>query len=133
MEATRIAIFRGKQIRRHWDDSQHSWFFSVVDVVAALTDSKNPAVYWRVLKKRLKDEGADQTVTKCNAFKMPAADGKLRLTDMADTETMFRLIQSIPSPKAEEEFERPGKYIVACRVQDNLGGEAIKTKEVHIE
>jgi methylphosphotriester-DNA--protein-cysteine methyltransferase len=72
-----------------------------VDVITALTDSENPAVYWRVLKKRLKDEGADQTVTKCNAFKMPAADGKMRLTDMADTETMFRLIQSIPSPKAE--------------------------------
>jgi hypothetical protein len=100
METT-IAVFRGKQIRRHWDDNRHSWFFSVVDVVSALTDSENPAVYWRVLKKRLKDEGADQTVTKCNAFKMPAADGKLRLTDMADTEAMFRIIQSIPSPKAE--------------------------------
>jgi len=100
METT-IAVFRGNQIRRHWDDNRRSWFFSVVDVVAALTDSKNPAVYWRVLKKRLRDEGADQTVTKCNAFKMPAADGKMRLTDMADTETMFRLIQSVPSPKAE--------------------------------
>ncbi len=101
METTKIAVFRGKQIRRHWDDNRQSWFFSVVDVVSALTDSENPPVYWRVLKKRLKDEGADQTVTKCNAFKMPAADGKLRLTDMADTETMFRIIQSIPSPKAE--------------------------------
>ena len=100
METT-IAVFRGKQIRRHWDDNRRSWFFSVVDVIAALTDSENPAVYWRVLKKRLKDEGADQTVTKCNAFKMLAVDGKMRLTDMADTETMFRLIQSIPSPKAE--------------------------------
>jgi len=100
METT-IAVFRGNQIRRHWDDNRRSWFFSVVDVVAALTDSKNPAVYWRVLKKRLRDEGADQTVTKCNAFKMPAADGKMRLTDMADTETMFRIIQSVPSPKAE--------------------------------
>ena len=98
---TTIAVFRGNQIRRHWDDNRRSWFFSVVDVVAALTDSKNPAVYWRVLKKRLRDEGADQTVTKCNAFKMPAADGKMRLTDMADTETMFRIIQSVPSPKAE--------------------------------
>ena len=101
METTKIAVFKGKEIRRHWDDSQHSWFFSVVDVIAALTESENPAVYWRVLKKRLKDEGADQTVTKCNGFKMPAADGKMRLTDMADTETMFRIIQSIPSPKAE--------------------------------
>jgi len=101
METTKIAVFKGKQIRRHWDDNRQSWFFSVVDVASALTDSENPAVYWRVLKKRLKDEGADQTVTKCNAFKMHAADGKLRLTDMADTETMFRIIQSIPSPKAE--------------------------------
>jgi prophage antirepressor-like protein len=101
METTKIAVFRGKQIRRYWDDNRHSWFFSVVDIITALTDSENPAVYWRVLKKRLKDEGADQTVTKCNAFKMPAADGKMRLTDVADTETMFRLIQSIPSPKAE--------------------------------
>jgi len=101
METTKIAVFKGKQIRRRWDDSRHSWSFSVVDVVAALTDSENPPVYWRVLKKRLKDEGADQTVTKCNAFKMPAADGKMRLTDMADTETMFRIIQSVPSPKAE--------------------------------
>jgi len=100
METT-IAVFKGKEIRRHWDDNRHSWFFSVVDVVAALTDSENPAVYWRVLKKRLKDEGSDQTVTKCNAFKMLAADGKMRLTDIADTETMFRIIQSIPSPKAE--------------------------------
>jgi len=88
-------------IRRRWDDNRHSWFFSVVDVISALTDSENPGVYWRVLKKRLKDEGADQTVTKCNALKMPAADGRMRLTDMADTETMFRVIQSIPSPKAE--------------------------------
>jgi len=101
METTKIAVFKGKQIRRHWDDNRQSWFFSVVDVASALTDSENPAVYWRVLKKRLRDEGADQTVTKCNAFKMPAADGKMRLTDMADTETMFRIIQSIPSPKAE--------------------------------
>ena len=72
METTKIAVFKGKEIRRYWDDNQHSWFFSVVDVITALTDSENPAVYWRVLKKRLKDEGADQTVTKCNAFKMPA-------------------------------------------------------------
>jgi len=114
---TKIAVFRGKQIRRHWDDNRHSWFFSVVDVVSALTDSENPAVYWRVLKKRLKDEGADQTVTKCNAFKMPAADGKLRLTDMADTETMFRLIQSIPSPKAEP-FKRWLARVGYERVQE---------------
>ena len=115
METTKIAIFRGKQIRKaiHKDE----WLFSVVDVIAALTDSENPAVYWRVLKKRLKDEGADQTVTKCNAFKMPAADGKMRLTDMADTETMFRLIQSIPSPKAEP-FKRWLAKVGYERVQE---------------
>jgi len=117
METTKIAVFKGKEIRRHWDDNRHSWFFSVVDVITALTDSENPAVYWRVLKKRLKDEGADQTVTKCNAFKMPAADGKMRLTDMADTETMFRLIQSIPSPKAEP-FKRWLAKVGYERVQE---------------
>jgi len=117
METTKIAVFRGKQIRRHWDDNRHSWFFSVVDVITALTDSGNPAVYWRVLKKRLKDEGADQTVTKCNALKMLAADGKMRLTDMADTETMFRLIQSIPSPKAEP-FKRWLAKVGYERVQE---------------
>ena len=95
------AIFQGKQIRRVWDEKQEKWYFSVVDVVAALSESKNPAVYWRVLKKRLLEEGGNQTVTKCNGFKLPAADGKIRLTDMADTETMFRIIQSIPSPNAE--------------------------------
>jgi len=78
METTKIAVFRGRQIRRHWDDNRQIWSFSAVDVISALTDSENPAVYWRVLKKRLKDEGADQTVTKCNAFKMTAADGKAR-------------------------------------------------------
>ena len=117
METTKIAVFKGKEIRRHWDDNRHSWFFSVVDVITALTDSENPAVYWRVLKKRLKDEGADQTVTKCNAFKMLAADGKMRLTDMADTETMFRLIQSIPSPKAEP-FKRWLARVGYERVQE---------------
>jgi len=116
METT-IAVFRGNQIRRHWDDNRRGWFFSVVDVIAALTDSENPPVYWRVLKKRLKDEGSDQTVTKCNAFKMPAADGKMRLTDMADTETMFRIIQSIPSPKAEP-FKRWLARVGYERVQE---------------
>jgi hypothetical protein len=96
-----IVLFNQKQIRRFYDEEKERWYFSVVDIVEILTDSENPAVYWRVLKKRLKDEGSDQTVTKCNGFKMLAADGKMRLTDIADTETMFRIIQSIPSPKAE--------------------------------
>jgi len=98
---SQIALFEGKKIRRSWDEKTEKWFFSVVDVVAVLSDSDNPPVYWRVLKKRLLDEGSNETVTKCNGLKMVAADGKMRVTDMADTETMFRIIQSIPSPKAE--------------------------------
>jgi hypothetical protein len=96
-----IAIFEGKKIRRLWNEEKEIWYFAVVDVVAAITESENPQVYWRVLKKRLIDEGSGETVTKCNALKMLAADGKMRLTDAADTETMLRLIQSIPSPNAE--------------------------------
>jgi hypothetical protein len=96
-----LAIFEGKQIRRHWDDARELWYFSVVDVISALADSRNPQVYWRVLKKRLLDEGSSETVTKCNALKMIAPDGKKRFTDCADTETMFRIIQSIPSKNAE--------------------------------
>lgn len=96
-----IAIFEGKQIRRHWDEGKELWYFAVVDVIATLTNSDNPQVYWRVLKKRLIDEGSNETVTKCNALKMIAPDGKMRLTDTADTEVILRLIQSIPSPKAE--------------------------------
>jgi len=96
-----IAIFEGSQIRRHWDDERELWYFSIVDVVQSLTGSDNPQVYWRVLKKRLIDEGSNETVTKCNGLKMIAEDGKMRLTDVADTETMLRLIQSVPSPKAE--------------------------------
>lgn len=96
-----LAIFEGKQIRRHWDDRSEKWFFSVVDVISALTRSGNPQVYWRVMKKRLIDEGSVGTVTKCNGLKMVAPDGKMRLTDAADTEVMLRLVQSIPSPNAE--------------------------------
>ncbi len=96
-----IAFFEGNRIRRHWDEEKELWYFSVVDVITALTDSSNPQVYWRVLKKRLLDEGSDETVTNCNGLKMIAPDGKMRLTDVADTEVMLRIIQSIPSPKAE--------------------------------
>ena len=96
-----LTIFKGREIRRIWDEEKELWYFSVVDIIAALTDSGNPQVYWRVLKKRLIDEGSSETVTKCNGLKMVASDGKMRLTDVADTETALRLIQSIPSPKAE--------------------------------
>ena len=95
-----IQLFENKRIRTAWDEEKEEWYFSVVDVVAVLTDSPNPQTYWRVLKKRLKDEG-NETVTSCNALKMTAADGKRRLTDVADTEQLLRIIQSIPSPKAE--------------------------------
>ena len=93
-------LFEDRKIRTVWDDKEEKWYFSIVDVVAVLTDSENPQTYWRVLKNRLKKEG-NQTVTNCNALKLRAADGKMRLTDIADTEQLFRLIQSIPSPKAE--------------------------------
>ena len=95
-----IQLFEDKQVRTVWDAEQEKWFMSIVDVVSVLTESPNPQVYWRVLKKRLKDEG-NETVTNCNGLKMLASDGKMRMTDVADTEQLFRLIQSIPSPKAE--------------------------------
>lgn len=95
-----IQVFEDKKVRTLWDAEQEKWYLAIVDVVAALTNSPNPQVYWRVLKKRLRDEG-NETVTNCNALKMEAPDGKMRMTDVADTEQLFRLIQSIPSPKAE--------------------------------
>ncbi|MCC6186853.1 MAG: Bro-N domain-containing protein, partial [Chitinophagaceae bacterium] len=95
-----IQLFEDKKVRTLWDAEQEQWYFSIVDVIAILSESPNPQVYWRVMKKRLKDEG-HETVTICNGLKMLAADGKNRMTDVADTEQLFRLIQSIPSPKAE--------------------------------
>jgi methylphosphotriester-DNA--protein-cysteine methyltransferase len=95
-----LALFEEKQVRRAWNQVEEKWYFAIVDVIAILTGSDNPQVYWRVMKKRLSDEG-NETVTNCNALKMTAADGKQRLTDVADTEQLLRLIQSIPSPKAE--------------------------------
>lgn len=95
-----IAIFEGSKIRRQWDEEKELWLFSVIDIVAVLSQSSNPRNYWKVLKNRLKKEGSE-LVTKCNQLKMPFSDGKFYLTDVADTETVFRLIQSIPSPNAE--------------------------------
>jgi len=95
-----IKIFEQKEVRTLWDEDAEKWFISVVDVIAVLTESVNPTAYWRKLKQRLKEEG-NETVTNCHGLKMKAADGKMRLTDVADTEQIFRLIQSIPSPKAE--------------------------------
>ena len=95
-----IQLFEGNKVRIVWDEEQEKYYFSVVDIVQVLTGSDNPQVYWRVLKKRLLDEG-NETVTNCNALKLPAADGKRRLTDVADLQGIFRIIQSIPSKKAE--------------------------------
>ena len=95
-----IQVFDDRKVRTVWDRETEEWYFSVVDVVGVLTDSIDPRTYWKVLKNRLKKEG-NETVTNCNRFKMQAADGKLRLTDVATAEQMFRIIQSIPSPKAE--------------------------------
>ena len=95
-----IKVFEDKKIRTQWNANEEDWYFSVVDVVEALTDSLNPQTYWRVLKKRLKDEG-NETVTNCNALKMIAKDGKSRLTDVVNTKDLLRLVQSIPSKKAE--------------------------------
>ena len=95
-----IQLFDEKKVRTVWDDEEEKWYFSIVDTVAVLTDSIDPTAYWRKLKQRLKAEG-NETVTNCHGLKMIAPDGKMRQTDVADTEQLFRLIQSIPSPKAE--------------------------------
>lgn len=97
---TKIQLFDNAKIRVAWDDEKEKYFFSVVDVLHVLTDSANPQTYWRVLKKRLLDEG-NETVTNCNALKLPSADGKMRLTDVADLEGILRIVQSVPSKKAE--------------------------------
>jgi hypothetical protein len=97
---TQIQLFDNAKIRVAWDDEKEKYFFSVVDVLHVLTDSANPQTYWRVLKKRLLDEG-NETVTNCNALKLPSADGKMRLTDVADLEGILRIVQSVPSKKAE--------------------------------
>ena len=95
-----LKLFEEKKVRTVWDDEQEKWYFSIVDVVAVLTDSPNPNNYWKVLKHRLRKEG-NESVTNCNQLKLESSDGKKYKTDVADTEQLLRLIQSIPSPKAE--------------------------------
>ena len=95
-----LKLFDERKVRTVWDDEKEKWYFSIVDVVSVLTDSVDATAYWRKLKQRLKEEG-NETVTNCHGLKMKAADGKMRLTDVADTEQLLRIIQSIPSPKAE--------------------------------
>lgn len=115
MPPSSVALFEQKEIRKIWHEDR--WYFSVVDIVGILTDSNNPPVYWRVMKKRLSDEGSNETVSNCNGFKMKASDGKMRVTDCADTETILRIIQSIPSPKAEP-FKRWLAKVGYERVQE---------------
>lgn len=110
-----IKVFEERKVRTAWDDKEEKWYFSIVDVVDVLTDSENPQTYWRVLKNRLKKEG-NETVTNCNTLKLRAADGKMRMTDVADTEQLFRLIQSIPSPKAEP-FKQWMAQVAALRLE----------------
>ncbi len=100
MGKSQIKTYENMEIRSVWSEEEEEWYFSIVDVISILTESENPQVYWRVLKKRLKDEG-NETVTNCNGLKMKAKDGKMRMTDVADLKGVFRIIQSIPSPKAE--------------------------------
>ena len=120
-----IQLFEDRKVRTVWDDEAEKWYFSVVDVVSVLTDSMDGRKYWNKLKQRLKEEG-NETVTNCHQLKMPAADGKMRLTDVADTEQLFRLIQSIPSPKAE-----PFKSWMAQVASDRL--DQMQDPELSIE
>lgn len=121
MENDKIQLFEDRKIRTAWDEEQEEWYFSIVDVVAVLTDSPNPQTYWRVLKKRLKDEG-NETVTNCNGLKMTAADGKKRMTDVATMEQLLRIIQSIPSPKAEP-FKAWLAAVGAERIEETIDPE----------
>ena len=100
----KIQLFENKRIRTAWDEEKEEWYFSIVDVVAVLTDqpdARHASTYWAVLKNRLKEEGANELLTNCKQLKMTATDGKRRATDVADTQQLLRIIQSIPSPKAE--------------------------------
>ena len=120
-----LKLFEERKVRTVWDDEKEKWYFSIVDVVSVLTDSVDATAYWRKLKQRLKEEG-NETVTNCHGLKMKAADGKMRLTDVADTEQLLRIIQSIPSPKAE-----PFKQWMAHVASERL--DQIQDPELSIE
>ena len=124
-EQNEIQLFDGKQVRYVWDEEQEKYFFSVVDVIRVLTDSENPRNYWKVLKNRLRKEG-NESVTNCNQLKLPSSDGKSYLTDVADTEQVFRLIQSVPSKKAE-----PFKLWLAALGQERMN--QLQDPELSIE
>ena len=120
-----IRLFEERKVRAIWDDEQEEWYFSIVDVISILTDSPNPRKYWSVLKTRMKREGSELT-TNCSQLKMQAADGKKYLTDVANTEQLFRLIQSVPSPKAE-----PFKLWIAQVAKERL--DQMQDPELSIE
>lgn len=122
---SQIQLFEEKKVRTVWDEESEEWYFSIVDVVGVLTDSPNPNNYWKVLKNRLKKEGS-QLVTNCNQLKMQSADGKYYKTDVVSTEQLFRLIQTIPSPKAE-----PFKLWIAQVAKERL--DQIQDPELSIE
>ncbi len=124
-EHNKIQLYEEQSIRTAWDEEKEEWFFSVVDVVAVLTEQKTPrsaSTYWAVLKKRLKEEGADQLLTNCKQLKLKAADGKQRLTDVANTEQLLRIIQAIPSPKAEP-FKLWLAHVGAERIEETIDPE----------
>lgn len=113
-----LQLFEEKKVRTIWDDKEEKWYFSIVDVCGVLTDSKDANAYWRKLKQRLKKEG-NEPVTNCHGLKLRASDGKLRMTDVADTEQLFRIIQSIPSPKAEP-FKVWMAQVASSRLEQNV-------------
>jgi len=125
MDDNNIKLFENRRIRTAWDEEKQEWYFSIVDVVGVLTDNDYQAArnYWKVMKLRLKDEG-NQTVTNCNQLKMLAEDGKMRLTDVADTKGILRIIQSIPSPKAEP-FKQWLAVVGAERIDETIDPELI--------
>lgn len=124
-ENNSIQLFEDRKIRTAWDEEKEEWYFSVVDVIAVLTDqptARNASTYWAVLKKRLKEEGASELLTNCKQLKMRATDGKMRLTDVANTEQILRIIQSIPSPKAEP-FKRWLAQVGRERIEETIDPE----------
>ena len=124
-ENNSIQLFEDRKIRTAWNEEQEEWYFSVVDVIAVLTEqatARSASTYWAVLKKRLKDEGANELLTNCKQLKMRAADGKMRMTDVATTEQLLRIIQSIPSPKAEP-FKRWLAQVGRERIEETIDPE----------
>ena len=126
MDNQNIQLFENQPIRTAWDEENEELYFSIVDVVQVLTDSINPSAYWRKLKQRLKEEG-NETVTNCHSLKMTATDGKMRSTDVADTEQILRIIQSVPSKKAEP-FKMWLAQVGRERIEEEIGSPVITSQ-----